>query len=71
MPVTPIEKQREFRNLDAAYDQRQRSARQEFTAWREENPDFTSQELLDEWARIRRAWHLGLSEPKSGKRKTP
>jgi len=68
--VTPLEKHRAFRDLDAAYDRRQMGARQEFAAWREVHPNFTSRELLDNWARIRRAWHLGPPEPKSGKRKT-
>jgi hypothetical protein len=71
MPVIPIEKQREFRNLDAAYPLRQQGARQEFAAWREENRDFTSKELLDHWRRIRRAWRLGPPEPPPRKRKTP
>jgi len=66
-----IEEQRERRDLSAAYDVRERGARQEFAAWREAHPDFTSRELLDNWARIRRAWYLGPPEPKSGKRKTP
>ncbi|RUQ35262.1 MAG: hypothetical protein EKK71_13380 [Candidatus Competibacteraceae bacterium] len=43
---------------EATYDQRQRCAREAFAAWREAHPNFTSRELLDEWARIRRAWHL-------------
>lgn len=43
------------------YAQRQTHARQEFADWRERHPQFTSQELLDAWARIRRAW--GVSTP--------
>ena len=38
------------------YAQRQTRARQEFAQWREAHPQFTSKELLDAWARIRRAW---------------
>ena len=64
MPVTPIENPRTFRDLSAAYDRRQRGARHEFAAWREAHPDFTSQELLDNWKRIRRAWNLGPKAPK-------
>ena len=71
LPVTTIENEGEFRDLAAAHDRRQRGAREEFAAWREAHPDFTSQELLDNWRRIRRAWQLGPPEPKSGKRKTP
>lgn len=71
MPVTTIENPCEFRDLDAAYDRRQRDAREEFAAWREAHPDFTSRELLDNWQRIRRAWQLGPPEPKPGERKTP
>ena len=70
MPVTTIENECEFRDLDAAHDRRQRGARQEFAAWREAHPDFTSKELLDNWKRIRCAWHLGPPEPKPRK-KTP
>ncbi len=40
------------------YDQRQMLARQELAQWRERHPQFTSKELLDTWAVIRRA--LGL-----------
>ena len=43
------------------YAQRQTAARQEFAQWRERNPQFSSKELLDAWASIRRAW--GLSQP--------
>lgn len=70
MPVTTIENPREFRDLTAAYAARERGARQEFAAWRAAHPNFTSRELLDNWARIRRAWHLGAPEPKPRK-KTP
>lgn len=69
LAVTTIENEGEFRDLDAAYDQRQRGARQEFTAWREENPDFTSKELLDHWRRIRRAW--GLTPPEKPRPRKP
>ena len=69
--MTPLEKHRAFRDLDAAYDRRQMGARQEFAAWRAENPDFTSQELLDNWQRIRRAWHLGPPAPPPRQRKSP
>ena len=71
MPVTPIEEQRESRHLDAAYALRQRGAREEFAAWREAHPDFTSKELLENWKQIRRAWRLGPPEPLPRKRKTP
>jgi hypothetical protein len=71
MPVIPIENPHAFHNLDAAYDRRQRGAREEFAAWREAHPDFTSQELLDNWRRIRRAWRLGPPEPPPRQRKTP
>lgn len=56
--MTIIENECEFRHLDAAYDLRQRGAREEFAAWREAHPDFTSKELLDNWKQIRRAWNL-------------
>lgn len=56
--MTPIEKHRAFRDLDAAYDRRQMGARQEFAAWRQAHPDFTSKELLDNWKQIRCAWNL-------------
>mgnify|MGYP001766040782 CR=1 FL=1 len=67
----PIENPREFRDLNVAYDRRQRGAREQFAAWREAHPDFTSRELLDHWQRIRRAWRLGPPEPPPPKRKTP
>ena len=63
--MTTIENECEFRDLDAAYDRRQRGAREEFAAWRAAHPDFTSKELLDNWKRIRRAWHLGQQDHKS------
>ena len=53
------EERAELVEIDASHDLRQTRARQEFAAWREAHPDFTSKELLDEWARIRRAWNLG------------
>ncbi len=71
LPVTTIENEGEFRDLDAAHDRRQRGAREEFAAWREAHPDFTSRDLLDHWQRIRRAWRLGPPEPPPRKRKTP
>lgn len=66
MPLTPprtqrqqtMEEHRELRDLTAAYAVRERSARQEFAAWREAHPNFTSRELLDHWQQIRRAWNL-------------
>lgn len=51
------------------YAQRQTHARQEFARWREQNPQFTSKELLDAWASIRRAW--GVSHEPQPKRKQP
>jgi hypothetical protein len=48
----------------APCDPRQIGARLEFELWREAHPDFTSQELLDNWQRIRRAWNLGPKAPK-------
>ena len=71
MPVTTIENEGEFRDLAAAYDRRQRGAREEFAAWRAAHPDFTSRELLDNWKQIRRVWHLGPPEPPPRQRKTP
>ena len=43
------------------YAQRQTAARQEFAQWRQQNPRFTSRELLDTWKAIRIHW--GLSTP--------
>ncbi len=43
---------------EATHDERQRGARQEFADWREAHPNFSSQELLNAWARIRRQWRL-------------
>lgn len=54
----------EIRAPNPSRESRQASARQEFAAWREAHPDFTTRELLDAWARIRRAWGLG---PAAGK----
>ena len=57
-----IEEQRERRDLSAAYDVRERGAQQEFAAWREAHPDFSSKELLDNWKHIRCAWNLSQPE---------
>ena len=58
LAVNTIENEGEFRHLDASHALRQRGAREEFAAWREAHPDFTSKELLDNWKWIRRAWNL-------------
>ena len=71
LAVNTIENEGEFRNLDASHALRQRGAREEFAAWREAHPNFTSRELLDHWQRICRAWRLGPPEPPPRKRKTP
>jgi hypothetical protein len=69
MPIL-IENPRAFRDPAAARDRRLRGAREEFAAWRDAHPNFTNQELLDHWKRIRRAWNLSPPEPKPRK-KTP
>lgn len=75
-PMTPqqrhhqIDAAREHRAIENSHDLRQIGARQEFAKWREANPNFSSRELLEEWARIRRAWGLG-TPPKPARRKTP
>lgn len=66
-PEPPPARCIEARTLEATLNDRQRFARIEFARWREENPDFTHKELLDNWRRIRIAWNLTSTKP----RKTP
>ena len=58
--------ERDERRIIARLDERQRYAREEFAQWREDHPDFSSRELIDNWKRIRIAW--GLSEPPKPKK---
>ena len=51
---------------EANLDERQRYAREEFAKWREEHPNFSSQELIENWKRIRIAW--GISNPNKPKK---
>lgn len=37
---------------------RQQNAREEFAAWLEAHPNFTSKQLLDQWKKIRITWEL-------------
>lgn len=41
-----------------SYQERQKAAQNEFAKWREENPLFTSRELMDAWRAIRQNWRL-------------
>ena len=59
--MNPATAPESHRNLSASFNERTTGSRVEFAQWREAHPDFTSQELLDAWASIRRAW--GLSQP--------
>ena len=56
------------RDLSASFNERTTGSRVEFAQWREAHPDFTSQELLDAWASIRRAWGLSRPEPKQARK---
>lgn len=50
-----------------SYIQRQTAARQDVARWCEQNPRFTSKELLDAWKNIRIAW--GVSREPQPRRK--
>ncbi len=63
-PTVPAEPQRD---LSAHIHDRERGVRIEFAAWRESNPNFTHNELLEKWKRIRVAWNV--SGPAKKKRK--
>ncbi len=56
------------RNLSASFNERTIGSRVEFDQWREAHPDFTSKELLDAWASIRRAWGLNQPDRKRSRR---
>ena len=46
------------RDLTASLEERERGSRVEFDEWRKARPNFTSKELLDQWADIRIAWGI-------------
>ena len=70
MRITPrrrqIEADRDLGAIENQHNLRQIGARQEFAAWREAHPNFTSRELLDQWRRIRVAW--GLRKPEKSRK---
>ncbi len=52
------------RDLSASLEDRERGARIEFTRWRTDNPNFTHNELLNNWKRIRVAWNISKPDKK-------
>lgn len=48
-----------------SYLERQKAAQHEFAKWREENPLFTSRELLEVWRAIRQNWRLTDTDDRS------
>lgn len=51
------------RNLNAPFEERHRRANVEFAQWRQEHPNFTTPELLENHRRIREAWRVSKSKP--------
>lgn len=60
MPALP---QPAARDLNASHADRQRHARVEHDQWLKDHPHFSSQELLENWRRIREAWGLTSNRP--------
>ena len=56
------------RDLSASLDERERGSRIEFAQWREAHPNFTHNELLDNWKRIRVAWNISKPDKKKGRK---
>ena len=52
------------RDLSASLNDRERGSRVEFAKWREAHPNFTHNELLDNWKRIRVAWNISKPDKK-------